>query len=158
MCVDSLPVEDFSISCSSEVSVPLSSVSVGVPDVPKGSILVTIQTRDGLHLRKCNFRLSWLETAGREVGGFMLTISGLKNFYYLPDFHDMRCKAPRISEIISTRYHRDPLNGDVYIFISKDQKKVKMVHYERHAYYLHEKRFTGSYRFMRIELDNDVFL
>ena len=29
----------------------------------------------------------------------MLTISGLKNFYFLPSFHDMRCKAPRISEI-----------------------------------------------------------
>lgn len=27
----------------------------------------------------------------------MLSISGLKNFYYLPTFHDMRCKAPRIS-------------------------------------------------------------
>ena len=49
----------------------------------------------------------------------MLTISGLKNFYYLTDFHDMLCKAPRISEIIRTRYHRDPLNGDVYIFMYK---------------------------------------
>ena len=49
----------------------------------------------------------------------MLSISGLKNFYYLPTFHDMRCKAPRISEIIRSRYHRDPHNGDVYIFMSK---------------------------------------
>lgn len=32
----------------------------------------------------------------------------------------MRCKAPRISEIIRSRYHRDPHNGDVYIFMSKD--------------------------------------
>ena len=86
----------------------------------------------------------------------MLTISGLKHFYYLPHFHDMRCKAPRISEIIRSRYHRDPHNGDVYIFMSKDQRKVKMIHYERHAYYLHEKSFTDGYRFMRIELQDDV--
>lgn len=33
----------------------------------------------------------------------------------------MRCKAPRVSEIIRSRYHRDPHNGDVYIFMSKDQ-------------------------------------
>ena len=86
----------------------------------------------------------------------MLTISGLKNFYYLPTFHDMRCKAPRVSEIIRSRYHRDPLQGDVYIFMSKDQKKVKLIHYERHAYYLHEKSFTNGYRFMRIELEEGI--
>lgn len=82
----------------------------------------------------------------------MLTISGLKNFYNLPSFLDMRCKAPRVSEIIRSRYHRDPLDGDVYIFMFKDPKKVKMIHYERHAYYLHEKSFTNGYRFMRSEL------
>lgn len=68
----------------------------------------------------------------------------------------MRCKAPRISEIIRSRYHRDPHNGDVYIFMSKDQRKVKMIHYEHHAYYLHEKSFADGYRFMRIELQDDV--
>ena len=57
----------------------------------------------------------------------MLSINGLHNFYYLPHLHDMRCKAPRIFEIIRAKYHRDPLNGDVYIFMSKDQRKVKMV-------------------------------
>ena len=58
---------------------------------------------------------------------------------FLPGLHDMRCKAPRIFEIIRTKYHRDPLNGDVYSFMSKDQTKVKMIHYENHAYYVHEK-------------------
>ena len=66
----------------------------------------------------------------------MLTINGLHKFYFLPYFHDMRCKAQRISEIIRARYNRDPLNGDVYIFMSKDNRKVKMVHYENHAFYL----------------------
>ena len=30
----------------------------------------------------------------------MLSINGLHNFYYLPELHDMRCKAQRICEII----------------------------------------------------------
>ena len=30
----------------------------------------------------------------------MLTLSGLKKFYFLPNFHDMRCKAPRVAEIV----------------------------------------------------------
>ena len=86
----------------------------------------------------------------------MLSITGLHNFYYLPGLHDMRCKAPRIFEIIRSRYHRDPLNGDVYMFMSKDQRKVKMVHYENHAFYVHEKCFVQGYKFIRIELRDDV--
>ena len=60
-------------------------------------------------------------------------------------------KARRICEIISGRYHRDPLNGYVYMFMSKDQRKVRMMHYERNAYYLHDKSFIKGYRFMKIE-------
>lgn len=86
----------------------------------------------------------------------MLSINGLHNFYYLPYLHDMRCKAPRIFEIIRAKYHRDPLNGDVYIFMSKDQRKVKMVHYENHAFYVHEKSFTKDYKFVKIVLKDDV--
>lgn len=81
----------------------------------------------------------------------MLSINGLHNFYYLPELHDMRCKAQRIAEIIRGRYHRDPLSGDVYMFMSKDRRRVRMVHYERNAYFLHEKSFIKGYRFMKIE-------
>lgn len=31
-----------------------------------------------------------------------------------------------------------------------------MIHYERYAYYLHEKSFTKGYCFMRIELGEGV--
>ncbi|MFR3055278.1 MAG: IS66 family insertion sequence element accessory protein TnpB [Phocaeicola coprophilus] len=86
----------------------------------------------------------------------MLSINGLHNFYYLPELHDMRCKAQRICEIIRGRYHRDPLNGDVYMFMSKDRRKVRMIHYERNAYYLHEKSFIKGYKFMKIERKDDV--
>ena len=85
----------------------------------------------------------------------MLTINGLHKFYFLPYFHDMRCKAQRISEIIRARYNRAPLNGDVYIFMSKDNRKVKMVHYENHAFYLHEKSYTSGYSFMKVVYEND---
>ena len=72
--------------------------------------------------------------------------------------HEMRCKAPRISEIIRSRFHRDPFYGDVYIFMSKDRRKVKMIHFENHAYYLHEKSFTDGYRFIRLEFQDNVLV
>ena len=51
----------------------------------------------------------------------MLSINGLHNFYYLPELHDMRCKAQRICEIIRGRYHRDPMNGKRPILTSCPQ-------------------------------------
>lgn len=86
----------------------------------------------------------------------MLSITGLHNFYYLPGLHDMRCKAPRIFEIIRAQYHRDPMNGDVYMFMSKDQTKVKMIHYENHAFYVHEKSFVKGYKFVKIVFRENV--
>jgi uncharacterized protein YkuJ len=85
----------------------------------------------------------------------MLTINGLRHYYFLPNFHDMRCKAPRVASIIRARYSRDPYNGDVYMFMSKNCTKVKMIHFERHAFYLHEKSFTNGYKFMKIRYVDD---
>ena len=68
----------------------------------KGSIMVTIRTREGLCIQKKGLdyqglktllRLSGAENTGRETGGLMLSINGLHNFYYLPELHDMRCKS-----------------------------------------------------------------
>ena len=73
----------------------------------------------------------------------MLSITGLHNFYFLPGLHDMRCKAPRIFEIIRAKYQRD-------------HTKVKMIHYENHAYYVHEKCFSKGYKFVKIVLRDDV--
>ena len=85
----------------------------------------------------------------------MLTLSGLKKFYFLPNFHDMRCKAPRVAEIVRNKYHRDPLNGNVYIFMSRNCRRVRMIHYENHAYYLHEKTFVDGYRFVQVKFTGD---
>ena len=87
----------------------------------------------------------------RETGGLMLTISGLKRFYYIPEVTDMRCGYSRLLQIVKQMTHHDPYNGDVFVFMSKDRRKVKMVHFENHAYYIHEKVFTNGYSFMLLE-------
>ena len=87
----------------------------------------------------------------REAGGSMLTISGLKRFYYIPDVTDMRCGYSRLLQIVKQMTHHDPYNGDVFVFMSKDRRKVKMVHFENRAYYIHEKVFTNGYSFMLLE-------
>ncbi|MBP8934686.1 MAG: hypothetical protein KBG68_03185, partial [Prevotella sp.] len=36
---------------------------------------------------------------GREVGGVMLSVTGLNHFYYVRDFTDMRCKHSRVLSV-----------------------------------------------------------
>ena len=56
----------------------------------------------------------------RETGGPMLTISGLKRFYYIPGVTDMRCGYSRLLQIVKQMTHHDPYNGDVFVFMSTE--------------------------------------
>lgn len=47
---------------------------------------VVISLANGVQLSKESSKLSGVVPVGREVGGIMLTVSGLKNFYFLPYF------------------------------------------------------------------------
>ena len=86
----------------------------------------------------------------------MLRLSGLDNFYYLPMLHDMRYKGHRLSEIIRNTYHRDPLNGDIYMYMSRDRRTIRLFRYKHHAYDLHERTFSNEYRFKKVVLQKGV--
>lgn len=70
----------------------------------------------------------------------MLSISELGRFYYLPGFHDMRCKYGRVLSVIRQQMNREPQAGEVYIMMSKDLQTVRLYGYERHSCGLYEKR------------------
>ena len=80
----------------------------------------------------------------------MLTISGLKKFYFVPEINDMRCGAHRLLEIVKHKHHFNTRNGDVFIFMSKNHRTVKMVSFEDNAYYVHQKTFVNGYLFMKL--------
>jgi hypothetical protein len=85
----------------------------------------------------------------------MLNISGVYEFYFLKNFHDMRCKYDRVRSIIHQQMNREPLSGEVYIMMSKDRRKVRLYHYDNRSCCLHEKRFRPGYQFMRVERQGD---
>lgn len=101
------------------------------------------------------FRLRWFEASGREFGGSMLSINGLNRFYYLRDFHDMRCKYERVLSIIHQQLNQEPEDGDVFIVMSKDLRKIRLFSYDRRSYSLYEKKFTSNYRFMKVVHEGD---
>lgn len=55
--------------------------------------------------------------SGRKIGGFMLTVLGLRNFYFLPHFHDMCCGYSRIMEVIQMSYHRNPYKVVFFLYV-----------------------------------------
>ena len=65
----------------------------------------------------------------------------------------MRCGYNRIMEIVRTVYGRDPYDGDVYFYMSKNQRTVRMVNFEHHQYCVHTNTFDKGYRFMCIVTD-----
>lgn len=85
----------------------------------------------------------------------MLTVSGLKHFYYLPHFHDMRCGYARIMEVIRISYHRNPYNGDIFFFMSKNERSVRLLMYEKHSFNVHTCTFAKEYRFMKIRFEEE---
>lgn len=86
----------------------------------------------------------------------MFSLTGLQNFYYMPDVRDMRLGYHRLSEIVRLQYNRDPHNGDVYLFISKDRRRIRIFRYENEAYYLYEKYYDRGLTFMKLECDLDT--
>ena len=55
----------------------------------------------------------------------MLNITGLNRFFFVRDFHDMRCKYDKVLSIIHQQLNRDPEDGDVFIVMSKDLRLVR---------------------------------
>lgn len=40
--------------------------------------------------------------------------------FYVRDFTDMRCKYSRVLSIISERLYKEPIDGDVFIVMSRN--------------------------------------
>lgn len=85
----------------------------------------------------------------------MLTVSGINKFYFLRNFHDMRCKYDRVRSIIRQQFNREPQEDDVFIMMSKNRRLVRLSHYDRRSCSLHEKRFQPGYQFMKVERQGD---
>lgn len=48
-----------------------------------------------------------------------------------------------------------PSERDVFFYISKDYRKVRMVYYERNSFNLYTKTYEKEYSFLNIELENN---
>jgi len=85
----------------------------------------------------------------------MLALTGKEHFYYIPGCTDMRYGYRKLAEIVRHKFFRDPMNGDVYIFMNKTRTTVKMFQFENAAFYVHEKHFVEGYKFVKIDVEDE---
>ena len=96
-------------------------------------------------------KLRALEAACREVGGLMLAITGATRLYYVAGFTDMRYGKYALANVVRYQLHRNPYNGDGYMFMSKDRQKMKILVYSHNLYRLYDLSYDKGLSFMKIE-------
>ena len=81
----------------------------------------------------------------------MLAITGATRLYYVSGFTDMRYGKYALANVVKYQLHRNPYNGDGYLFMSRDCRKMKILIYSHHLYRLYDLSYEHGYRFMKIE-------
>jgi transposase len=68
----------------------------------------------------------------------------------------MRNSFDGLSGIVTNQLHRNPMNGDVFIFINKRHNCIKMLRWEPGGFVLYYKRLeTGTFEFPELEPGNE---
>jgi transposase len=77
----------------------------------------------------------------------MLSTVGRRIFLAI-DPMDMRCGIDRLSGWVEGQLQADPFGGDLFVFLSKDCRRMKVLAWESSGYWLCMKRLEGG-RFSR---------
>lgn len=77
----------------------------------------------------------------------MLGITGMQRIWFITGQHDMRMGRRRLLESVRDLFP-NPYDGDLFAFMSKDRRLMKMVKYESHMFLLYEMEYERGYKFM----------
>lgn len=77
----------------------------------------------------------------------MLNLSATFRYYICTDEVTLRYRHKGLREYIKSKLHKDPTNGDVYIFLSRDFKRMR-VYYHNHGGAILTEKILQSSRFV----------
>ena len=86
----------------------------------------------------------------------MLALTGSLRYYFVEGVTDMRLGQYRLCRVIGQLLHRNPYNGDVFIFMNKSRRVIKIIRYDNEAYILYVKALDRDLKFMKIKSDMPV--
>ncbi|MDA3960463.1 MAG: IS66 family insertion sequence element accessory protein TnpB [Planctomycetota bacterium] len=82
----------------------------------------------------------------------MLSIDGGRRIFLAREPTDMRKSFNTLSALVTNDLGEDPLGGDVFVFLSRDRRRVKVLVWEISGFWLCAKRLESG-RFSRAPLD-----
>ena len=66
-----------------------------------------------------------------------------------------RYQSEGVSKGVVRSLGENPEDGTAYVFMSKDQKLVKIIHYEDGLLQYYSQKFKGGFSFVRLRFDGD---
>lgn len=70
----------------------------------------------------------------------MFSLNDSLVYYLCSTFVDMRGGFDRLCGIVRDSMGRDPLSGEVFVFINRSRTRIKLLHWERGGLVLYHKR------------------
>lgn len=74
----------------------------------------------------------------------MLNLSATFKYYICTDEVTLRYRHRGLRDYIKSKLHKDPTNGDVYIFLSRDFKRMRVYYHNHGGAILTEKILQNS--------------
>ena len=75
----------------------------------------------------------------------MLSLSSGFNYFLCSEPVTLRYRHAGLRNYIKSQLHRDPTNGDIYIFLSKDSHRVRIYYFHHQGEILTEKILHGNH-------------
>lgn len=70
----------------------------------------------------------------------MIPLSSRLNFYLYSQATDMRRSFDGLSGLVTSALSRDPMSGDVYVFLNRRRDRMKLLLWDRTGFWLFYKR------------------
>ena len=66
---------------------------------------------------------------------------------------DMRCQVDRLAQLVEHHLQRDPYAGDVFVFLGRDRRRVKLLTWDTSGFWLATKRLERGLYASPVVLD-----
>ena len=74
----------------------------------------------------------------------MLSLSTSCRYFLYDQPTDMRCGIYSLAGLVTNKLDKDPLSGDVFVFISKRGNQIRLLQWDTDGYALYAKKLEGG--------------
>lgn len=85
----------------------------------------------------------------------VLSLASDARIYLATEPTDMRKSFDGLSAIVQHRFHRDPFDGDVFVFLNRRRDRIKILVWDRNGFWIAMKRLErGTFEAWRATTDD----